>query len=206
MVITPRRGFSQPDRPKSQSPVQPQNEPEDATTEVEDTVTVTIPSNWFSPGFSDDKPTENVEISDDDNEVVVDPPPPPATFVRVVHNQVGLYPRDSVLPASTFEYLDNLLALGAVVYDYNAIEQNITGNPEHMAMVTGVARAASQVLPTAPWISAAAHNLLGATYVPLSHINRPWTPPTVPLHQSIVPEPAPSGMEPVTTQHSVVSN
>ena len=109
-----------------------------------------------------------------------EPAPEPvktSKFVRVVHNQVGMYPQDSVLPASAFEYLHNLLKLGAVVYDYEATEQAITGDAHNLASVAGVISASMRTIPTAPWSTAAAHNLLGAHYVSLLSTQRPWIAP-----------------------------
>ncbi len=177
-----------------------------ATSRVPDTIppvageiATTLTGTWSSPETiaSDEELWNEQPVLDDviDEELV--DTRPPAKFVRVMHTQVGMYPYGSVLPVSTFEYLDHLLKLGAIEYDYEATEETISGNPEHMATITGVMRAAVQTIPNAPWSTSAAHNLLGATYVSLAQTSQPWIPappaspasPVAPVDATIDPQP-----------------
>lgn len=132
-----------------------------------------ITGTWSSPDT--DLPVD-AEIVENETEVEEEPQTQPSDFVRILHNQVGRYPRGSVLPVSAFEHLENLLNLGALEYDYTATAEHIEGNQEHMASVDGVGQVVLQTIPNAPWISAAAHNLLGATYVSIASSTRAWTP------------------------------
>lgn len=141
-----------------------------------------ITGTWSSPE-TDSITVPADEALGDTEEDIAPEPVKTSKFVRVVHNQVGMYPQGSVLPASAFEYLSNLIKLGAVVYDYEATEQIITGDAQNLASVTGVISAAMRTIPTAPWATAAAHNLLGAHYVSLLSTQRPWIPPVT--HQEI---------------------
>lgn len=103
----------------------------------------------------------------------------PAPFVRIV-THVGKYPVGSIVPTVTFEYLDNLLKLGAVQYDYTATEAYNTGDSDYQALTSAQAVAAVQTIPPAPWINASPANLLGAKYVPVGLTAQQWfKPPTV---------------------------
>lgn len=136
-----------------------------------------ITGTWSSADTErDDQPDQVVIDTDFDAE---SEPVKTSPFVRVVHGQVGMYPYGSVVAASTFEYLTNLLDLGAIEYDYEATQQSITGNPEHLATVSGVLSAAMQTIPNAPWASAAAHNLLGAHYLSVLKSRQTWTMPSI---------------------------
>lgn len=193
MVITPRRSLYARDKNSEADKEKDQVEPQEPETESAqggdgggDGGTVHITGQWSSP--EDGSDAYQYESTDTDQEEESKPEVPKADFVRVVHGQVGMYPRGSVLPVSTFEYLQNLLDLGAVEYDYSATVKSVTGNPEHLATITNMARASMQILPSAPWITAAAHNLLGAYYTPLSEVLRPYGSPPATQMITIGPE------------------
>lgn len=99
----------------------------------------------------------------------------PSKFVRVLGDMVGRFPRDSILPAITFEYLDSLIAQGALAYDHTATQEHIAGDASLVQLLSDLQQAAAQVVPTAPWANASAANLLGAHYVPLMRSSTMWT-------------------------------
>lgn len=136
-----------------------------------------ITGTWSSP--------ETDVVDDEVEEIVEEIVREPAAFVRCL-THVGTFQQGSVVPTTTFEHVDRLIQLGAVEYDYTASEAISTGNPGDMASGMGVLSAAVHNIPNAPWVHAAAHNLLGNTYVSLAHTNRPWTPAPPPKDPHLI--------------------
>lgn len=124
-------------------------------------------------GTTDDEANEPIQSPEEE---LIEHGESVARFVRIVHGQVGMYPRGSVVPAVAFPHLDNLLKLGAVEYDHVATGEYITGDAQNLASIAGLGRAQIQTIPNAPWVTAAAHNLLGATYQSIMGTQREWTP------------------------------
>jgi hypothetical protein len=101
-----------------------------------------------------------------------------AAFVKL-NTMVGRYPQGSILPASAFEYIDNLLNLGAVEYDFDATDEFIAGNREHVDLLASVQQSSARIIPQAPWVNASPQNLLGATYIPLLLSQQQFSPSPV---------------------------
>lgn len=139
-----------------------------------------ITGTWSSP----DTDIEDVGI-ESAFEPIEEPVREPAEWVRCL-THVGRFAQGSKVPASTFEYVDNLIALGALEYDYTATESFSAADPGNMASTMGVLSAAVHNIPNAPWVHAAAHNLLGNTYVSLAHTDRPWTPTPPPRDPHLI--------------------
>lgn len=117
---------------------------------------------WDSPGLApetEEEVTEEVEEAE-----TASVRPKTSAFVRCV-GPVGQYPAGSVLPATAFEYLENLLKLGAVEYDFEATEEKLGGDEQTQYLLASTKRPVALTVPQAPWISASAANLLGATYL-----------------------------------------
>jgi len=122
--------------------------------EEQEESTEEITGSWNTPGMD-----ETIQELPDD-EI---PPVKPAAFVRCL-TQVGRITQGSIVPAASFEFLQNLLECGAVEYDYTATEELFAGDEHTRQLLASVDRPVALTVPQAPWATAAAANLLGAHY------------------------------------------
>lgn len=133
--------------------------PANARTKIrKDAELAELTGTWESPGMSPELENQFDESVEEVKEVKT------SEFVRCV-GPVGQYPAGSVLPATAFEFLDNLLKLGAVEYDLEATEEKLGGDEQTRYLLASTKRPVALTVPQAPWITASAANLLGATYI-----------------------------------------
>lgn len=133
----------------------------------------TITGTWESPGMMED----SQEVQEEE---VAPAEVRTADFVRL-NTMVGKYYAGSVLPATAFEELSNLLKLGAVEYDYTATEQSLAGTESDRAILASIERPVALTVPQAPWVNGSAANLMGAKYIPFRPSQRVEIPqePTI---------------------------
>lgn len=187
MPITPRRAQFDT-RPK----VEPTPLP--AVTPAQPKMTGT----WSSPDLQVAEPEDKTE-TEPVAEVAT------AEYVRILHNYVGLYAQGSIIPASAFEQVQRLIDAGAIEYAFGEVIQTLSGDQDAIDSVSGVLSASRQTIPSAPWSTSAAHNLLGAHYVSLAQVQRPWTTTDYPSANIPLGRPRPEREQPATSSAPVAT-